>query len=67
MPTPKIVRRHGITELTQLSMPTIYRLMQRGEFPPSIRLSANAVGWDIEEVHEWIQGRKASNRRGGLQ
>lgn len=67
MSTRKIVRRHGITELTQLSLPTIYRLMQRGEFPASIRLSSNAVGWDMQEVQEWIEGRKANTRRGGLQ
>jgi prophage regulatory protein len=59
MHTPRILRRHGLVELTKLSMATIYRLIKRREFPSPIKLSANAVGWDVQDVYAWIESRKA--------
>lgn len=55
----QIVRSPVVVTLTSLSRPTIYRLIKLGKFPRQIRLSENAVGWDIGEVNCWIQQRKA--------
>lgn len=59
-----ILRRLGVSALTGLSRPTIYRLISRGEFPRPIRLSANAVGWDLKDILAWIEDRKAASYRG---
>ena len=59
----RIIRRHGLRQLTNLSLATIYRLIKRGDFPRPIRLSAQAVGWDINDVNAWIEGRKALQLR----
>ena len=61
----RILRRGGVSALTSLSRPTIYRLISCGKFPKPIRLSANAVGWDVRDVLAWIDDRKASSCGGG--
>lgn len=58
MTVKRIVRRHGLKELTGLSLSTIHRLIRTRRFPAPIRLSTQAVGWDINDVHEWIEARK---------
>lgn len=67
MKTTQILRRRGVVDLTSLSLATIYRLMDRGEFPRSVRLSANAVGWHASDVYAWIDGRLATRRGEGAQ
>lgn len=59
MTPTRIVRRRGLQTLTSLSPATLYRLISRGEFPRPIRLSSQAVGWDINDVQAWIETRKA--------
>ncbi|WP_458254280.1 helix-turn-helix transcriptional regulator [Vibrio vulnificus] len=46
-----------------LSTRTIYNLEQRGEFPKRIALTSRNVAWDLSEVEEWIETRKASGIR----
>lgn len=58
MQATRIVRRRGLKELTGLSLSTIHRLVRNERFPRPLRLSAQAVGWDINDVHEWIEARK---------
>lgn len=65
MQPTQIIRRHGVVQVTSLSLATIYRLMNRGEFPRSVRLSANAVGWRASDVYAWVEGRKATGRGEG--
>jgi prophage regulatory protein len=42
---------------TGLSRATVYRLVQRGEFPKPYPLSAGRVGWSSREVEDWIAAR----------
>ena len=65
MKTLRIVRPKGMEAITSLSLPTIYRLVKQGTFPRPIRLSTQAVGWDINDIAEWIDGCKARQNRGG--
>lgn len=44
---------------------TLYRLIQRGEFPAPISLGARASAWIEDEVNDWIQKRIAASRNGG--
>jgi len=43
-----------VEELTNLKKSTIYKLMQKGEFPLRMRLSPGRVGWLQHEVLDWI-------------
>lgn len=55
-----------ISKLTGLSKPTIDRLERVGKFPKRRKISARAVGWNKEEVDQWLRDRaRASDMEGG--
>ncbi len=49
-----IIKLQKVEELTALSRATIYRLIQKGEFPKQIKLSERSSGWVEEEVMEYL-------------
>jgi prophage regulatory protein len=48
-----IIRPCDLKKATGLSKPTVYRKMERGEFPKPKVLSAGAVGWPESWIREW--------------
>lgn len=56
-----IVRKPQVRVLTGLGDSTIRRLVKTGEFPAPVQLSPRAVGWRIEAVMAWIEGRKEAH------
>ncbi len=44
-----------VAGLVNLSYPTIYRMMQRGEFPKPLQVSPRNVRWLETEITEWQQ------------
>lgn len=58
----KFLRSHRLPEITGLSLSSLYRLIRRGEFPPPVRLSAQAVGWAASDVERWIESRKEARQ-----
>lgn len=54
----QILKRREVEAMTTLSRSTIYRLMNDGKFPASIRLSANSVGWLESDVEQWIESNR---------
>ncbi len=58
----KIIRWPQLSEIIGLSRTQIWRLEKSGDFPKRIQLSKNSVGWEENEIQNWIQSRKrASN------
>lgn len=53
----RILRLNDVRKLLNLHKSTIYRLIERKEFPAPIRLGPNSVGWLREEIEEWIASR----------
>lgn len=56
--TPPLVGRVRIAQIVPvvgLSRPTIYRMIERGEFPAPQRISARASLYDAAEVCEWLR------------
>lgn len=54
----RILRLNDVRKLIGLHKSTIYRLIERKEFPAPIQLGPNSVGWLREEIEEWIATRK---------
>lgn len=54
----KILRRKEVLELIGLSYTTQWRLERAGDFPKRVRLGTGSVGWHLDEVEEWLKGRK---------
>ncbi|RNI20985.1 helix-turn-helix transcriptional regulator [Paracoccus pantotrophus] len=57
---PVIIRIDSVIGVTGLSKSSIYAFERAGTFPKRIKLGARAVGWDADEVAEWVKARKAS-------
>jgi prophage regulatory protein len=53
--TDRILRIKTVLELTGLSRSTLYRKVQRGEFPQQIKLSERCAGWRQSSVHAWMR------------
>ena len=49
----KGLRERGITH-TRVA---IWKMMKRGEFPASIELSENRIGWYAHEIDAWLLSR----------
>ncbi len=60
MANKTLINRKVLLEMIPLSSRTIYNLEKRGEFPRRIALTSRNVAWDLSEVEEWIETRKAS-------
>lgn len=57
-----IKRLHDICEITGLSKTSIYRMMDAGNFPKSVKLGVRSVGWLQSEVDTWISNRVKQSR-----
>lgn len=53
----KAIRIAEVRVRTGLSRATIYRMMEEGQFPKSIKLGSHAVGWIESEVSDWLRAR----------
>ncbi len=53
----KIIRLKEVIAITGLSRSTIYERMSMEEFPHSVNLGGNAVGWVSSEVYSWVENR----------
>ena len=55
-----LINRKKLLAMIPLSDRTIYNMELRGEFPHRIILTSRNVAWDLSEVEQWIEVRKAS-------
>ena len=52
-----LLRVADVCTVTGLSVPTIYRLISRGEFPLPLKITASARAWRLSEITAWIDSR----------
>lgn len=55
-----LINRKKLLAMIPLAERTIFNMERRGEFPRRIALTSRNVAWDLSEVEEWIDARKAS-------
>jgi prophage regulatory protein len=53
----RFLRLPDVIATTGLSRPTIYRLIDRHEFPEQHRLTRRSVGWWESDVEDWLRNR----------
>ncbi len=59
-PSPRnrqILRRAEVERRTGFKRAHIYNLMKVGKFPAARRIGLRAVGWDSQEIDQWIAAR----------
>jgi prophage regulatory protein len=59
----RFIRIRVVKDRTGMSVPTIYRLVAAGKFPPPVRLAPNVSAWIEDEVTEWSDQRIAERDR----
>ena len=57
-----IVRLRIVLERTGLSRSTVYRKIQKGTSPQSMKLNVHARGWRGSELNRWIANSAAYKR-----
>ena len=67
MATQNLIRISKVEAATGYKKSTLYRLIQRGEFPSPISLSigGRASAWVEDEINAWVQERIAASRTKG--
>ncbi len=55
----RFLRMRDVTESVALSRPTIYRMMDRGEFPRPVKVGPNSL-WVKQEVDDWMKAQMAA-------
>jgi prophage regulatory protein len=56
-PNDRILRMRAVRDRVGLSVATIYRRMNRHEFPASVPLGGTIVGWRESDINAWIASR----------
>lgn len=55
--TDKILRCKEVQQAIGLSRSTIYRMIERGDFPRPQKLGLRAIGWRESAISEWMEAR----------
>lgn len=58
----RLLRLPQVLDRTGLSRSMIYLLESQGMFPKRVKVGLRAVAWPEDEVHLWVETRKASRR-----
>jgi prophage regulatory protein len=53
----RILRMQDAVKRTALSRSTIYRMIDRGEFPPLLQISRRSVGFRESEIEQFLDNR----------
>lgn len=54
--TDKILRCREVQQAIGLSRSTIYRMVERGDFPRPQKLGLRAIGWRESAITNWMEG-----------
>ena len=57
LPRSRLIRRRALAKMLSVSEPTIWRWERAGHLPPKIQVGPNVVGWDREQIEEWLARR----------
>jgi len=53
----KFLRLADVKVITGLSRSSLYQMMRKGQFPPSISIGSRAIAWTDAAIQEWIESR----------
>lgn len=54
----KLIRPKSLAKSLGVSIPTLYRLMKKPEFPDKIRISSQAIGFRESEISAWMESQR---------
>ncbi len=66
-PYTAMLRLREVCQRTGISKSQVHRLVDRGDFPQPVKLSARAVAFVESEVETWLQARISAARLNPIQ
>lgn len=54
----KLIRAKELAKKLTISIPTLWRMEQRGELPPKIQITSKISGWRESDIEEWLKERE---------
>jgi prophage regulatory protein len=63
VPGRVIINRRQLLRKVPMSDRTIFEMEKRGEFPQRFSITRRMVGWDLQEVDEWIERQREAAAR----
>lgn len=57
-----ILRAADVCRSLSISVPTLYRWVRDGIFPPGIHYGPKCVGWPRQAVEAWLEQKSNSGR-----
>jgi prophage regulatory protein len=57
-PRRRILRWKQLKHIVSMHRVTVWRKVQKGEFPEPVKLSVRASGWREEDIIAWLNGLK---------
>lgn len=58
-----ILRPKQAAKFLSLSLSTLWRLQQHGDFPKKIQLSSKAVGWFEDDIATWLESKATTESK----
>lgn len=52
-----LIKMPEVTQMTGLSISTIYQMVKEHDFPQQYKIGRRAVAWDKQEIEDWIECR----------
>ena len=53
----RMLTLNEVCELLGVHRTTVYRMIERGDFPPGVLVTRGARRWSSDVVEEWIESR----------
>ena len=57
--TDQSLKVGAVSRKINLAIPTIYKLMAKGQFPKPLRLSPRSSRWMESDIDDWLQEKRA--------
>ncbi|MBO6622466.1 MAG: AlpA family phage regulatory protein [Balneola sp.] len=54
----EVIRPKALSKILSVSLPTLWRMEQRGDLPKRVSISERAVGWLKSDIEEWLESKK---------
>ncbi len=58
----ELLRMKTVAKKVGMHPSTIYRMIEKGEFPKQIKINVNSVAWVGEEIDGWIHQKIKASR-----
>ena len=60
VPLDELLSLSDVIAITNMSRATVYRSMNAGTFPQSVRISAARIAWKASTINAWMSGLRLS-------